>query len=428
MDDQPRWLREAWSLLGLRTVKGRSADPAIRALFVDAGHPEVTDDETAWCAAFVGACLSRSGLASTGSLAARSYVAFGAALAVPRLGAIAVFPRGTDPRLGHVGFVAGETEDKVMILGGNQSGGAVTVAAFAKDRLVALRWPETSDDEVFAKALAHVLVMEGGWTNDPHDPGGPTNRGLTLDDLSAHWGVAITPGSRDRLLGQLRKLDEATVREIYRTRYWRPSRAPDLPPRLALFHFDAAVNHGLGGAARMLQQALGVTVDGEIGPLTLAAARRANAAGAIDRYAALRRARYRSLPHFWRFGAGWLSRVDRTRTAALALPDTIQSATPAEKETEMSTEPEARPEVPEAKWWGRSMTIWGALITAASTVLPLVGPLIGLELSPEIVRQIGEQTVTVVQAIGGLIGTLMTVVGRTRAATRIERRPFTLQL
>jgi hypothetical protein len=63
----------------------------------------------------------------------------------------------------------------------------------------------------------------------------------------------------------------------------------------------------------------------------------------------------------------------------------------------------------------------------ASTVLPLIGPLLGLELSPEIVRQIGEQTVTVVQAIGGLIGTLMTVVGRTRAATRIERRPFTLQ-
>jgi len=426
MDDQPRWLREAWSLLGLRAVEGRGTDPAIRALFVDAGHPVIKDDETAWCAAFVGACLTRAGLASTGSLAARSYVGFGSALAVPRLGAIAVFPRGGDPNLGHVGFVAGETEDALMILGGNQGGGAVTVAAFAKKRLVALRWPEASDDEVFAKALAHVLVMEGGWTDDPHDPGGPTNRGLTLDDLSAHTGVPVTLANRDRLIGQLRKVDEATVREIYRTRYWRPSRAPDLPSRLALFHFDAAVNHGLAGAARMLQQALGVTVDGEIGPLTLAAARRAAAAGAIDRYAALRRTRYRSLPHFWRFGAGWLARVERTRTAALALPDTIRPAT--EKETEMSTEPEPRPAAPEAKWWGRSMTIWGALITAASTVLPLVGPLIGLELSPEIVRQIGEQTVTVVQAIGGLIGTLMTVIGRTRAATRIERRPFTLQL
>jgi uncharacterized protein (TIGR02594 family) len=426
MDDQPRWLREAWSLLGLRAVAGRAVDPKIRALFADAGHPQVTDDETAWCAAFVGACLSRAGLSATGSLAARSYVGFGTALTVPRLGAIAVFPRGNNPSLGHVGFVAGETDASLMILGGNQSGGAVTVAAFAKEKLLALRWPGTPGAEVFAEALAHVLVMEGGWTDDPYDPGGPTNRGLTLDDLSAHTGVVLTPANRGRLIAQLRKLDASTVREIYRNRYWRPSRAEDLPPRLALFHFDAAVNHGLAGAARMLQQALGVTVDGEIGPITLAAAWRADVS-AIARYAALRQARYRSLPHFWRFGTGWLARVERTRKAALALPDTNRPSPPRKKEPEMSTEPTPRPETPDAKWWGRSMTIWGALITAASTVLPLIGPLFGLELSPEIVRQIGEQTVTVVQAIGGLIGTLMTVVGRTRAATRIERRPFTLQ-
>ena len=48
-------------------------------------------------------------------------------------------------------------------------------------------------------------------------------------------------------------------------------RCPDLPPPLAFFHFDAAVNQGVTGAARMLQQAVGADIDGEIGPLTLAA-------------------------------------------------------------------------------------------------------------------------------------------------------------
>ena len=68
-----------------------------------------------------------------------------------------------------------------------------------------------------------------------------------------------------------------------------------------------------------------------------------------------------------------------------------------------------------AKPWGQSLTIWGALITALSTVVPVLGPAIGLELTPDLVRQAGEQVVTVVQAVGGLVGTLMTIYGRARA-------------
>ena len=67
------------------------------------------------------------------------------------------------------------------------------------------------------------------------------------------------------------------------------------------------------------------------------------------------------------------------------------------------------------KWWGQSMTIWGALLTALSTVVPVIGPAIGLDLTPDLVREAGEQLVSVVQAIGGLVGTLMTIYGRARA-------------
>ena len=75
-----------------------------------------------------------------------------------------------------------------------------------------------------------------------------------------------------------------------------------------------------------------------------------------------------------------------------------------------------------AKWWGHSMTIWGAAITALSTVLPVVGPAIGIDVTPEIVRQAGEQSIAIVQAIGGLAGTILTIYGRTRAARPLERR------
>ena len=83
---------------------------------------------------------------------------------------------------------------------------------------------------------------------------------------------------------------------------------------------------------------------------------------------------------------------------------------------------------PESKWWVQSMTIWGALITTLSTVAPLLGPLLGLDITADLVRQFGEQLVAVLQAVGGLIGIVMTIYGRARATTRLERRALTLQL
>jgi hypothetical protein len=82
----------------------------------------------------------------------------------------------------------------------------------------------------------------------------------------------------------------------------------------------------------------------------------------------------------------------------------------------------------DTKWWGHSMTIWGAFITTLATVLPTVGPLIGLDLTPELVRQLGDHVVLAVQAIGGLAGTILTIYGRLRATTSLERRRVTLTM
>ena len=105
--DQPRWLELAWADLGVAEAPGAANNPRVVRYYADAGHPEVTADEVAWCAAFVGACLERAGVASTRSLMARSYLAWGEALDEPRTGAIAVLSRGSDPSLGHVGFLIG---------------------------------------------------------------------------------------------------------------------------------------------------------------------------------------------------------------------------------------------------------------------------------------------------------------------------------
>lgn len=212
---QPRWLDDAWALLGEREVAGAADNPAIVALFRDAGQRAGLHDEVPWCAAFVGACLERAGLASTRSLMARSYLGWGDRLEDGRFGAIAVLSRGSDPNAGHVGFLVGEAAGRIYLLGGNQRD-AVTVAAFPKARLLGLCWPQTIEPaagaaDLFQTALVHVLEMEGGYTDDPYDPGGPTNLGITLQVYADWKGVALDGGTRARLTAELKRIPEATA-------------------------------------------------------------------------------------------------------------------------------------------------------------------------------------------------------------------------
>ncbi|HEX2843307.1 TIGR02594 family protein [Hyphomicrobium sp.] len=422
--DDARWLEQAWREFGEAERAGASSNPRIMAMFRDAGRPDVTRDEVAWCAAFVGACLERAGLRSTRSLLARSYLKWGDALPKPCIGAIAVFSRGSDPSQGHVGFWLGETDEAIVVLGGNQSN-AVSVALYPKSRLLAVRWPAAAQTAVqpsvqsgnaaFERALAHVLEMEGGYTDDPHDPGGPTNRGITLAVFAAWKRLKLSDANRAALIRDLKEIDPATVREIYRKRYWNTGHCAELPPALAFMHFDAAVNHGFGTAIRCLQEAVGADADGEIGPETRAAVARTPLNTALANYASIRKRRYRALPHFWRFGRGWLRRVETTlERARVLLTETVpQTPLPTEGDTDM-TAIQSNP-----KWWGHSVTIWGTIVTILSTVVPALAPVTGIDVSGDLVQNAGEQVVDTVQTVGTLIGTLMTIYGRLRATKPI---------
>jgi hypothetical protein len=74
------------------------------------------------------------------------------------------------------------------------------------------------------------------------------------------------------------------------------------------------------------------------------------------------------------------------------------------------------------------MTVWGAAITALSTVAPVVGPFLGLNITADLVQQLGDQVVLLAQVAGGVAGTILTIYGRARATTRLERRQVNLTL
>lgn len=74
------------------------------------------------------------------------------------------------------------------------------------------------------------------------------------------------------------------------------------------------------------------------------------------------------------------------------------------------------------------MTIWGAVVTALATVVPVVGPVVGVDITGEVIRQAGGQAVQVFQALGGLVGTALTIWGRIRATSPLERRDMNIRI
>jgi len=166
--------------------------------------------------------------------------------------------------------------------------------------------------ENFARALAAVLKSEGGFSNNPKDPGGATNKGVTqavYDDWRARHGL-------DKQ--SVRKLADNELQAIYRHDYWDRVRGDDLPAGVDYATFDFAVNSGVSRAARFLQAAAGVAQDGAIGPATLAAVR-SEPAFIISALVDKREAFLRSLPTFATFGDGWMARCDEVRTMALEM-------------------------------------------------------------------------------------------------------------
>lgn len=137
--NEPIWLTEARKHIGLSERKGPEHSPEIVQFWKDIKRSGIKDDETPWCAAFVGAMLERCAIRSSRYESAKSYLQWGRGLTKPALGCIAVFSRDGG---GHVGFVVGkDQEGNLLVLGGNQ-GDAVNIKAFPVSRVNGYRYPD----------------------------------------------------------------------------------------------------------------------------------------------------------------------------------------------------------------------------------------------------------------------------------------------
>jgi lysozyme family protein len=183
--------------------------------------------------------------------------------------------------------------------------------------------------DTFQRALALVLRHEGGFVNHPKDPGGATNKGITIAVFREVYGKGKT-------VDDLKRITDEQVAHIYRTRYWAKVRGDDLPAGLDYAVFDFAVNSGPARVAKHLQRIVGVTQDGVIGPQTLAALReRKDVAYLINRLCDDRLAFLRSLSTYKTFGKGWERRVEDVRRDALVMVGATQA--PASDNTQAAT-------------------------------------------------------------------------------------------
>ena len=176
-------------------------------------------DEVAWCAAFVGHCLEKAGFASTRKLNARSYLTWGEKVAGPeqaKEGDIVVFTRGSNTAQGHVAFFLMATGSQIEVLGGNQSDG-VTVARYAKSRLLGIRRPLRADVpqrpemKVIQQQLKDLGYFEVGMVDGRY---GPRMRAAILA-FRADNGLGLSPDV-DPVLAQA--LQRAKPRAVSRER------------------------------------------------------------------------------------------------------------------------------------------------------------------------------------------------------------------
>lgn len=151
-----------------------------------------------------------------------------------------------------------------------------------------------SFDQIFERVMGH----EGGYVNNPKDPGGETN-----------WGVTIGTARANGYHGAMRSMTRLQAKEIYRKAFWERAKCAQYHSAIGFQVFDAAINHGIGNAVRMLQRAVGAADDGKVGNETLGAINLKSLDDVLVLFNAERLEFYTKLKTFDTFGRGWSRRV-----------------------------------------------------------------------------------------------------------------------
>lgn len=146
----------------------------------------------------------------------------------------------------------------------------------------------------FEQAFDKLIDHEGGYVNNPRDPGGETKFGISKRAYPTLNIADLT-------------LDDAKA--IYKRDYWQRAQCDRLHPGVAFQVFDGAVNSGMGNSIRWLQEAAGVAVDGVVGPLTLRKVGDMDTGIIVARYNGVRLKFMASLSAWDIFGRGWARRI-----------------------------------------------------------------------------------------------------------------------
>jgi lysozyme family protein len=173
----------------------------------------------------------------------------------------------------------------------------------------------------FDAALARVLAHEGGYSDHPSDPGGPTKFGITI-------AVYRRYVKRNATAADIKAMPVEDAKAIYRSGYWDALRCDDLPAGVDYAVFDYGVNSGIARSTKALQRILGVKADGVLGPLTIAAVTKRNPRRLINAICDERLRFLRSLRTWPVFGKGWTRRVADVRAAALVMAERALEAAP----------------------------------------------------------------------------------------------------
>ena len=178
----------------------------------------------------------------------------------------------------------------------------------------------------FARSLPRILVYEGGKVDNPKDPGGRTNKGITQATYNAYARSKGWPVTRDVF-----DIPDADVSAIYETMYWDTIQGDKLPPGLDFAVFDGAVNSGCGRSVMWLQAALGDAykgqIDGQIGDKTLQAIADFGGTDAlIADYCSRRLGTLKRLKTWSTFGAGWHARIANVQKTATTWSDATTTA------------------------------------------------------------------------------------------------------
>ena len=158
----------------------------------------------------------------------------------------------------------------------------------------------------YVDAVNEVLKREGGYVNHPDDTGGATNFGITQRVYSTFKGRSVS--SED-----VKNMSRAEAVSIYKTQYWDKIQGDKIKSyEVAYVLFDQAVNRGVGASVKSAQKILGLTQDGGMGPMTLAALNAANASNFVSSFLADARSAYAQIAQIGNnatFLKGWLNRV-----------------------------------------------------------------------------------------------------------------------